>query len=257
MARPVRQAGLVRGVAFSSLRHPGAGRSRARLCPRVRRGLALRRRPSRNADVPQRRHAQSFFDFIQLADPSNVEWQRHFAAAYGRAADSIGFDGFHIDTYGYPREATNRQGQSIDMPAAYRSFLSYFRSERPHDLVSFNQVNGVPSALELARAPLSLLRGMASQQRLAPPGGPHGPQRRRAGHPGGASRGQRRTRDHRLLPAGLGRRGPPRRPSYGRYYRGGRHLLGGERPPFGDRTAAFRDPYYPSTKGSQATRPPP
>ena len=96
---------------------------------------------------------QSFFDFIQLADPSNVDWQRHFAAAYGRAADSVGFDGFHIDTYGYPREAINRQGQSIDMPAAYRSFLSYFRSERPHDLVSFNQVNGVPSALELAPGP--------------------------------------------------------------------------------------------------------
>ncbi len=96
---------------------------------------------------------QSFFDFIQLADPSNVDWQRHFAAAYGRAADSVGFDGFHIDTYGYPREATNRQGQSIDMRAAYRSFLSYFRSERPDDLVSFNQVNGVPSALELAPGP--------------------------------------------------------------------------------------------------------
>jgi dextranase len=96
---------------------------------------------------------QSFFDFIQLADPANVQWQRHFADAYGRAADALGFNGFHIDTYGYPREATNRDGRRIDMRAAYSSFLSYFRAQRPNDLVSFNQVNGVPSALELTPGP--------------------------------------------------------------------------------------------------------
>ena len=96
---------------------------------------------------------QSFFDFIQLADPLNLEWQRHFADAYGRAADAVGFNGFHIDTYGYPRQATDRNGHRIDMGAAYESFLSFFRSRRPHDLVSFNQVNGVPSAIELAPGP--------------------------------------------------------------------------------------------------------
>jgi dextranase len=96
---------------------------------------------------------QSFFDFIQLADPANGEWQRRFVDAYGRAADAVGFDGFHIDTYGYPREATNRRGDRVDMRAAYTSFLSTLRHERPNDLVSFNQVNGVPSALELAPGP--------------------------------------------------------------------------------------------------------
>jgi dextranase len=96
---------------------------------------------------------QSFFDFIQLADPSNREWQRHFVEAYGGAADAIGFNGFHIDTYGYPRVATDREGHSIDMRAAYESFLTFFRSQRPGDLVSFNQVNGVPSALQLAPGP--------------------------------------------------------------------------------------------------------
>ncbi len=121
---------------------------------------------------------QSFFDFIQLADPSNREWQRHFVEAYGGAADAIGFNGFHIDTYGYPRVATDREGHSIDMRAAYESFLTFFRSQRPGDLVSFNQVNGVPSALQAGpRAGLSLLRGLAPQRRVAAPGGAHGPQR--------------------------------------------------------------------------------
>jgi len=43
-----------------------------------------------------------FLDQIVLANPANAEWQRHFVAAYGSAADAIGFDGFHIDSYGYP-----------------------------------------------------------------------------------------------------------------------------------------------------------
>ncbi len=96
---------------------------------------------------------QSFFDFIQLADPGNLEWQRHFAGAYGSAAEAIGFDGFHIDTYGYPRVARDQDGNGIDMRAAYESFLIFFRSQRSGDLVSFNQVNGVPSAIELAPGP--------------------------------------------------------------------------------------------------------
>jgi dextranase len=102
----------------------------------------------RNDGSPER-----LFDNIQLANPANVEWQRHFARAYGSAADAIGFNGFHIDTYGFPRAAHDRHGTDIDMRLAYESFLTSFRFERPGDLVSFNQVNGVPSALELAPGP--------------------------------------------------------------------------------------------------------
>ncbi len=102
----------------------------------------------RNDGSPER-----LFDNIELANPANLEWQRHFAQAYGSAADAIGFNGFHIDTYGFPRAAHDRHGTDIDMRIAYESFLTYFRSRRPADLVSFNQVNGVPSALELAPGP--------------------------------------------------------------------------------------------------------
>jgi dextranase len=96
---------------------------------------------------------QSFFDMIELADPASDEWRRHFAASYGAAADSIGFDGFHVDTYGYPRLAFDRQGEAIDMRAAYEGFLAFFRSARPTDQISFNQVNGVPSAVKLPTGP--------------------------------------------------------------------------------------------------------
>jgi dextranase len=97
--------------------------------------------------------AQKFFDLILITDPGNGEWQRHFIATYGGAADSIGFDGFHIDTYGYPRAPLDRKGNAIDMRAAYESFLTAVRAARPSDQISFNQVNGVPSAVELPGGP--------------------------------------------------------------------------------------------------------
>ncbi len=91
---------------------------------------------------------ERLFDKIQLADPGNAAWQRHFAATYGEAADRIGFGGFHLDTYGFPRAARDAAGREIDMRAAYRSFLDAVRAARPADLLSFNQVNGVPAAFD-------------------------------------------------------------------------------------------------------------
>ncbi|HMK96740.1 MAG TPA: glycoside hydrolase family 66 protein, partial [Acidimicrobiales bacterium] len=96
---------------------------------------------------------QRFFDRIKLANPANLGWQRHFAGAYGSAADRIGFDGFHIDSYGYPRAPLDASGHAVDLRAAYEAFLASFRAARPTDQVSFNQVNGVPSAMELPTGP--------------------------------------------------------------------------------------------------------
>lgn len=96
---------------------------------------------------------ERLFEMIQLADPANRQWQEHFARTYGEAADAIGFDGFHIDTYGFPRAARDLSGAAVDMRRAYQSFLAAFRSARPAALVSFNQVNGVPSAFPLPDGP--------------------------------------------------------------------------------------------------------
>jgi dextranase len=94
-----------------------------------------------------------FLDQIVLANPGDIRWQRHFAASYGAAAEAIGFDGFHIDTYGYPRVAQDANRVAIDLREAYVSFLEFFRNARPNDLISFNQVNGVPSAANLPGGP--------------------------------------------------------------------------------------------------------
>ena len=94
-----------------------------------------------------------FLDQIVLVNPGNVDWQQYFVATYGVAADAVGFDGFHIDTYGYPRIAQDVNGDPIDLRVAYESFLDFLRAARPADLISFNQVNGVPSAIRIGSAP--------------------------------------------------------------------------------------------------------
>lgn len=96
---------------------------------------------------------QKFFDMIELANPASEGWRRHFVASYGAAADSIGFNGFHVDTYGYPRVPLDGDGRAIDMRSAYEGFLSFLRASRPADMISFNQVNGVPSAVGLPAGP--------------------------------------------------------------------------------------------------------
>lgn len=94
-----------------------------------------------------------FLDQIVLVNPANEEWQQHFATAYGAAIDAIGFGGLHIDTYGYPRIANDVEGKPIDLRSAYGSFLDALRKRRPREIISFNQVNGVPAAAAIAPEP--------------------------------------------------------------------------------------------------------
>jgi len=83
-------------------------------------------------------------DQIVLANPGNASWNvTSSSLRRGRRGDRI--DGFTIDTYGYPRFAFDADGNAIDMRRAYESFLRFARNAWPDVLISFNQVNGVPS----------------------------------------------------------------------------------------------------------------
>lgn len=91
---------------------------------------------------------QSLGDLLDIMDPGDAAWQRHWLAHYGRAADALGFDGFHLDTYGYPRAPLSAAGTPVAIDAAYESFITAVRSARPGAVISFNQVNGVPSGVK-------------------------------------------------------------------------------------------------------------
>ncbi|MGC9221536.1 MAG: glycoside hydrolase family 66 protein [Solirubrobacteraceae bacterium] len=92
-------------------------------------------------------------DLLEVMDPGNREWQQHWLEHYGRAADVLGFDGFHLDTYGYPRDAINAHGVVVDVREGYAAFIAVVRQQRPSAVISFNQVNGVPAGITPAARP--------------------------------------------------------------------------------------------------------
>jgi dextranase len=92
-------------------------------------------------------------DLLQIMDPASSGWQDHWLAAYREATEAIGFDGLHLDTYGYPRRPFDSVGKPLSMEHAYGSFVEQVRAALPSATVSFNQVNGVPPGLAVPSAP--------------------------------------------------------------------------------------------------------
>ncbi len=92
-------------------------------------------------------NAESLGDLLQVMNPGAEGWQNYWIDQYSRAVNELGFDGFHLDTYGYPRAALDDSGEPVALEASYASFIEAVRRARPNDVVSFNQVNGVPRGL--------------------------------------------------------------------------------------------------------------
>lgn len=96
---------------------------------------------------------ESLGNLLQIMNPANAHWQAHWIDVYGRALDALGFNGLHLDTYGYPRVASDVTGTFVSIDEGYESFVQAVRSARPTDVISFNQVNGVPRGFEAPRRP--------------------------------------------------------------------------------------------------------
>jgi dextranase len=99
----------------------------------------------RNDGQPQR-----LGDLLEITNPASEAWQAHWITEYRRALAAIGFRSLHVDTYGYPRAAADLAGRSVRLPHAFEEFLRAVAAAFPAELVSFNQVNGVPAALPLS-----------------------------------------------------------------------------------------------------------
>jgi dextranase len=87
---------------------------------------------------------------LEIMNPADERWQRHWIDGHQRALAAVGFGGLHLDTYGYPRAARDHDGRPVQMGLAYRSFLAAAATAFPACVVSFNQVNGVPPGLVLS-----------------------------------------------------------------------------------------------------------
>ncbi|KQR93944.1 hypothetical protein ASF93_13900 [Microbacterium sp. Leaf347] len=87
----------------------------------------------------------SLGDFLFVLDPAAPDWLAHFRADLAATAASVGFDGFHLDQYGYPKRAHRPDGAIIDVAASFCHLIEGVREELPEGRLVFNNVNDFPT----------------------------------------------------------------------------------------------------------------
>ena len=91
-------------------------------------------------------------DFLFILDPAAPDWLAHFTADLEAATASLGFDGYHLDQYGYPKWAARADGQIVDVAASFVTLINNVRKALPQTHLVFNNVNDFPTR-QTARAP--------------------------------------------------------------------------------------------------------
>lgn len=86
----------------------------------------------------------SLADFLYNTDITNPRWRELFLRECKRAVDALGFDGIHLDQYGYPRLAYRLDGSLVDLEAALPDFLNSVREAIGDAPTVFNAVNTWP-----------------------------------------------------------------------------------------------------------------
>lgn len=84
-------------------------------------------------------------DFLFVLDPAAPDWLQHFRGELAAAVASVGFDGFHLDQYGYPKRAHRPDGVRVDVAASFRAMISAVRATVPDARLVFNNVNDFPT----------------------------------------------------------------------------------------------------------------
>jgi dextranase len=84
-------------------------------------------------------------DLLLLVDPANPRWMAHFAGDLRQAMAEVGFAGFHLDSYGWPKRAFRVDGSVCDLADAFPELLSHVRDSVPDGVWMFNNVNDFPT----------------------------------------------------------------------------------------------------------------
>lgn len=89
----------------------------------------------------------SLGDFLQIVDPSpGRSWLQRFCTDLRTALEQVGFVGFHLDQYGWPKLALRHDGTSVDLSATFPAMLTAIRDELPDTKLIFNNVNDFPTS---------------------------------------------------------------------------------------------------------------
>jgi dextranase len=84
-------------------------------------------------------------DFLFLLDPAADDWTESFTAQLRAATDELGFDGFHLDQYGYPKGAVRPDGRRVDVADSFERLIGAARAALPDSHLVFNNVNDFPT----------------------------------------------------------------------------------------------------------------
>ena len=98
----------------------------------------------------------SLGDFLFIVDPAAPDWLEHFAADLCQSTAALGFDGYHLDQYGYPKRAIRADGADVDVAASIVTMIEKVRAALPEAHLVFNNVNDFPTGLT-ASAPQDAL----------------------------------------------------------------------------------------------------
>jgi dextranase len=83
-------------------------------------------------------------DFLRLVDPGDRRWLSHLAGELEEARRAVGFAGFHLDQYGWPKRALRTGGAEVDLSVAFVTMLKRVRRKLPSARLIFNNVNAFP-----------------------------------------------------------------------------------------------------------------
>lgn len=84
-------------------------------------------------------------DFLFVLDPAAPDWLEHFTADLTAAVGQVGFDGFHLDQYGYPKLAERPDGHRVDVAGSFCRLIEAVREALPVSRLVFNNVNDFPT----------------------------------------------------------------------------------------------------------------
>ncbi|RKD18609.1 cycloisomaltooligosaccharide glucanotransferase [Pelobium manganitolerans] len=93
---------------------------------------------------------------IYLVNAGNTDWQQYINGRNKDVYDAFGFDGYHIDQLGYRGDRYDYNGNLIDMPTSYSSFINAMKAAQPDKYLLFNAVGGYAQD-KIAPAPVDFL----------------------------------------------------------------------------------------------------
>lgn len=86
-----------------------------------------------------------FKSSIYLVDPGNAEWQEYLGEKNDAVYENLAFDGYQIDQLGGRGSVYNYNGETVDLPEGYASFINAMKSRHPDKALIMNAVSNFGS----------------------------------------------------------------------------------------------------------------